>query len=45
VALLAGIGLVLAALLAGHDRTGLAVVEAACGALAVLCAVACWVRP
>jgi peptidoglycan/LPS O-acetylase OafA/YrhL len=45
VALLAGLGLVLAALLTGHDRTGLAVVEAACGALAVLCAVACWVRP
>jgi peptidoglycan/LPS O-acetylase OafA/YrhL len=45
VTLLAGLGLVLAALLAPHDRTGLAVVEAACGALALLGAVACWERP
>jgi hypothetical protein len=42
---LAGTGVVLGGLLAEHDHTGLAVVEVATGALAVLCALAAVARP
>ena len=42
---LAGLGLVLNGLLAGHDHTGLTVLEVTAGAVALVCAVAATVSP
>ncbi len=42
---LAGIGLVVAGLIAPHDRAGTVALDVACGAMVVLAAVVCWGSP
>ena len=44
-AVLAGLGLVLGGLLAGHDHAGIAVVEVTSGCVAILCALSAYLSP